>query len=79
MYDSQAIRRFAGIDLSREAVPDATRLLKFRRLLQTHGLTRKMFEVINAHLVDNGSMMRKGTTVDAFVIAAPPSTKNRDK
>lgn len=79
IYDSQAIRGFVGVDLSREAAPDATTLLKFRRLLEHHGLTRKIFEVINAHLADKGLMLREGTIVDATLIAAPPSTKNRDK
>jgi len=79
IYDSQAIRRFVGIDLSREAAPDATTLLKFRRLLETHGLTRRIFETINAHLAEKGLLMREGTIVDATIIAAAPSTKNREK
>ena len=79
IYDSQAIRRFVGIDLNREAAPDATTLLKFRRLLEKHDLTRKVFETINAHLAAKGLLMREGTIVDATLIAAPPSTKNRDK
>jgi len=77
IYDSQSIRRFVGIDLARESAPDATTLLKFRRLLEEHGLTRTLFETINAHLADKGLMMREGTIVDASIIAAPPSTKNR--
>ncbi|KAI5912041.1 IS5 family transposase [Azoarcus sp. PA01] len=79
VYDSQSIRRFIGIDLARESAPDATTLLKFRRLLETHGLTRKIFETINAHLAQKGLMMREGTIVDATLIAAPPSTKNREQ
>lgn len=79
IYDSQSIRRFVGIDLARESAPDATTLLKFRRLLETHGLTRKIFETINAHLAQKGLLMREGTIVDATLIAAPPSTKNRDQ
>jgi transposase, IS5 family len=79
IYDSQAIRGFVGIDLTRESAPDATTLLKFRRLLETHGLIRKIFEAINAHLAAKGLLMREGTIVDATLIAAPPSTKNRDK
>lgn len=79
IYDSQAIRGFVGIDLAREAAPDATTLLKFRRLLETHGLTRKIFETIKVHLAEKGLMMREGTIVDATLIAAPPSTKNRAK
>ena len=79
LYDSQAIRRFVGIDLSRKAAPDATTLLKFRRLLEAHELTRKIFETINGHLAGKGLMMREGTIVDATLIAAPPSTKNDAK
>jgi transposase, IS5 family len=79
IYDSQSIRHFVGIDLARESAPDATTLLKFRRLLETHGLTKRIFETINGHLAQKGLMMREGTIVDATIIAAPPSTKNRDK
>jgi IS5 family transposase len=79
IYDSQAIRGFVGIDLNRESAPDATTLLKFRRLLEKHDLTRKIFETINGHLAAKGLMMREGTIVDATLIAAPPSTKNKDK
>ncbi|ATQ74174.1 IS5/IS1182 family transposase [Massilia violaceinigra] len=79
VYDSQAIRGFVGIDLSREQAPDATTLLKFRRLLEKNELTRKIFETINGHLAAQGLMMREGTIVDATLIAAPPSTKNKDK
>ena len=76
IYDSQAIRRFVGIDLNREAAPDATTLLKFRRLLEEHGLQRRIFEAINAHLASKGLLLREGTIVDATIIAAPSSTKN---
>ena len=79
IYDSQAIRAFVGIDLARESAPDATTLLKFRRLLEEHGLTRRIFERITCHLAEKGLLMREGTIVDATLIAAPPSTKNRDK
>jgi transposase, IS5 family len=76
IYDSQALRDFVGIDLSRESVPDATTLLKFRRLLVTNDLTKALFEEINAHLAQQGLLMRAGTIVDATIIAAPSSTKN---
>jgi IS5 family transposase len=76
IYDSQALRDFVGIDLSRESVPDATTLLKFRRLLNDNELTRSLFEEINAHLAEQGLLMRAGTIVDATIIAAPSSTKN---
>ena len=76
IYDSQAIRGFIGIDLAREAAPDATTLLKFRRLLETHGLTQAIFEAINAHLAAKGLLLREGSVVDATIISAPTSTKN---
>lgn len=52
MYDSQSMRDFVGIDLARETVPDATTLLKFRRLLEEHSLTKQLFDGINAHLAE---------------------------
>jgi IS5 family transposase len=79
LYDSQALRDFVGIDLSHESVPDATTLLKFRRLLNDNNLTRALFDEINAHLGQQGLLMRSGTIVDATIIAAPSSTKNEDK
>jgi IS5 family transposase len=78
IYDSQAIRRFVGIDLSHESVPDATTLLKFRRLLETHQLTERIFTAINALLAVKGLILKEGTVVDATIIAAPSSTKNQD-
>ncbi len=79
LYDSQAIRRFVGVDLARETAPDATTLLKFRRLLETHGLTKSIFDTINVHLAEKGLLLKEGTVVDATLIAAPPSVRNRDK
>ena len=78
IYDSQAIRGFVGVDLTREAAPDATTLLKFRRLLETHQLTERIFVAINVHLAVKGLMLKEGTVVDATIIAAPSSTKNQD-
>ncbi len=70
------MRELVGIDLSRESVPDATTLLKFRRLLLANDLTKALFDEINAHLGEQGLLMRSGTIVDATIIAAPSSTKN---
>ncbi|MCP1489933.1 transposase [Pseudomonas fluorescens] len=78
VYDSQAIHGFMGIDLGRESAPDATTLLRFRRLLETHQLTRVLFETINLHLASRGLLLKEGTIVDATLIAAPPSVKNRE-
>jgi IS5 family transposase len=59
-------------------VPDATTLLKFRRLLEQHDLTAAILAEVNAHLSERGLLMRQGTVVDATIIAAPSSTKNED-
>ena len=79
LYDSQALRGFARIELQAEGVPDATMLLKFRRLLETHDLCKGLFTAINADLTARGWLLRAGTLVDATLIAAPPSTKNQEK
>jgi IS5 family transposase len=72
------MREFIGIDLGRENVPDATTLLKFRRLLEQHDLTSAILAEVNAHLTERGLLMRQGTVVDATIIAAPSSTKNEE-
>ena len=77
--DSPARRPFAGIDLSVEAVPDATTLLNFRHLLEAHDLTRRLFEEVGALLEERKLLMKEGTIVDATIIAAPCSTKNARK
>jgi len=76
LYDSQALQRFARIDLAAEGVPDATTLLNFRHLLETHDLCKGLFTTINADLAARGLLLREGTLVDATLIAAPSSTKN---
>ena len=79
LYDSQALRGFAGIDLSLATVPDATTVLNFRHWLEQHDLTRALFDEVGAMLQQRGLLMRQGTIVDATIIAAPPSTKNKSK
>jgi IS5 family transposase len=79
LYDSQALQRFARIDLAAEGVPDATTLLNFRHLLETHDLCKGLFTAINADLAARGLLLREGTLVDATLIAAPPSTKNKER
>ena len=75
LYDSRAMRAFVGGDL----VPDATTLLKFRHLLERHDLTQRLFAEVNALLAERGAFLREGTIVDATIIAAAPSTKNKAK
>ena len=79
LYDSQALRGFAAIDLSVTTVPDATTVLNFRHWLEEHDLTRALFDEVGAMLEERGLLMRQGTIVDATIIAAPPSTKNKGK
>jgi transposase, IS5 family len=76
LYEVESMRRFVGISLDR--VPDETTILNFRHLLERHALGKMLFKEINAHLRDNGLMLREGTIVDATIIAAPTSTKNRE-
>jgi transposase, IS5 family len=77
LYDIISLREFVGIDLGCEPVPDATTLLKFRHLLEQNDLTAKMLQAINADLERRGLLMRAGSIVDATLIAAPSSTKNK--
>jgi IS5 family transposase len=79
IYDSQALRNFMDIDLSRQSVPDATTLMGFRHLLEAHDLPQALLVEVNAMLIERGLLMSKGTLVDATLIAAPSSTKNRER
>jgi IS5 family transposase len=79
LYDSQALRNFAGIELNRDPVPDATTVLHFRHWLERHDLTGVLFDEVGAMLEERGLLMRQGTIVDATIIAAAPSTKNQSK
>lgn len=79
LYDSRALRHFVGIDLGREPVPDETTICKFRHLLETHQLGEQHFARIGAYLAKQGLQVSRGTIVDATIIAAPSSTKNRTK
>ena len=79
LYDMESMRRFAGIELNDEAVPDETSILNFRRLLETHELTAKIFAEVVAYLEEHKLLLRQGTIVDATIIAAPPSTRNVER
>ena len=77
LYDSRAMRQFVGIDLGREPVPDETTICKFRHLLETHQLGQQLFARIGEYLTKQGLQVNRGTIVDATIISAPSSTKNR--
>jgi IS5 family transposase len=78
LYDSRSMRRFVGIDLGREPVPDETTICKFRHLLEAHHLGQRLFELMQEYLHENGIKIHRGTIVDATIINAPSSTKNRE-
>jgi IS5 family transposase len=79
LYDSRAMRQFVGIDLGREPVPDETTICKFRHLLEVHQLGEQLFGLIRTYLAEQGLQISQGTIVDATIISAPSSTKNRTK
>jgi transposase, IS5 family len=76
LYDSESMRRFAGIELSDDAIPDETTILRFRHLLEKHYLTQAIFAQVRTLLEQKRLLLKSGTIVDATIIEAPPSTKN---
>jgi len=76
IYDSESMRRFARVELGDEVVPDESTILRFRHLLERHGLTQAIFDSITGLLEERRLLLRSGTIVDATIIAAPSSTKN---
>ena len=79
LYDSQALQGFVRIDLAAKGVPNATTLLKFRRLLEKHDLCKTPFATLDLELTARGQLLREGTLVDATLIATPSSTQNQAK
>jgi len=77
LYDMQAMRAFAGLDLGCDAIPDETTILNFRHLLERHDLTQTLFEAVSSYLEERALLLRGGTIMDASLIAASPSTKNK--
>ena len=77
LIEVPTMRRFAGIDLISDRIPDETTILAFRHLLEKHDLGDQVFEAVKAHLKANGMAMKQGTIIDATLIAAPSSTKNQ--
>jgi IS5 family transposase len=76
LYDSESMRRFAGIDPGADVVPDESTILRFRHLLEQHQLTKRMFQEVRQLLEERKLLLKSGTIVDATIIAAPSSTKN---
>jgi len=79
LYDIESMRRFAGIELAEDAIPDESTILRFRHLLEQHRLAERIFAEIRTLLEERRLLLKSGTIVDATIIAAPPSTKNAAK
>lgn len=79
LYDMESMRRFAGIELAEDAIPDETTILHFRHLLEKHRLTEKIFAEVRTLLEEKRLLLKSGTIVDATIISAPSSTKNATK
>src|SRR5437868_14761168 len=79
LYDSGVMRQFVGIDLGCEPVPDETTVCKFRHLLEAHQLGEQILGQANLHLQAQGVRITTGTIVDASILQAPSSTKNREQ
>lgn len=77
LYDMHSMREFAGLDFAHDTIPDETTILNFRHLLEAHNLTEALFGAVSEYLEDQSLLMRGGTIMDATLIAASPSTKNK--
>ena len=76
LYDIESMRRFVGLELSEDAIPDETTILHFRHLLQRHHLTEQLFAAVRGLLESRGLLLKAGTIADATILSAPSSTKN---
>ena len=79
LYDIESMRRFTQLELLDDAIPDETTILKFRHMIERHALSEAIFADINNYLVEKGIQVSQGSMVDATIIQAASSTKNKDK
>ena len=79
LYEIESMRRFAGLELNEDAIPDETTILKFRRWLEQHGFAAKILAAVNAHLGEHRLLLRAGTIMDATLIAASPSDQEPEQ
>jgi IS5 family transposase len=78
LIDTPCFRRFAGIDMIEGRIPDETTILNFRHLLEEHQIAEQILESVNQSLREKGVMLKEGTILDATIINAPSSTKNKN-
>ncbi len=79
LIDTGTIRRFAGIDLAKDSILDATTILAFRHIVEQHHLSKEIFKTVEQCLEEKGLLLREGTVVDVTIIHAPSSTKNEER
>jgi IS5 family transposase len=79
LIDTPCFRRFAGIDMLEDRIPDETTILNFRHLLEEHRIAEQILETVNQSLREKGVMLKEGTILDATIINAPSSTLPRAK
>jgi transposase, IS5 family len=79
LYDVPVLRDFARLDIGVDRIPDESTILRFRHMLEANGIAQQIFALVRDQLVAKGLLLKEGTIVDATLIAAAPSTKNRDK
>ena len=77
IYDRNSFQQFLKIDLIGDKVPDETTILNFRHLLEKHSLSKTLFNQINSYLEEHNLLLKEGTAIDATLISAPTSTKNK--
>jgi len=76
LYEIESMRRFSGLRLS-ENIPDETTILNFRHFIERHKFGKHLFESVLEHLDQQGLKLQEGSIVDASIISAPTSTKNK--
>ena len=79
LLEAQTLRRFAGIGINSDRIPDESTIRTFRHLLEKHDLGQQIYEVVKAHLSARGMAMKQGTIIDATLTTPPSSTKNEKK
>ena len=79
LYDMECMRQFAKLELNEDPIPDETTILKFRHLIEQHQLSEILFNDVNVYLEEQGIQVSQGSMVDATIIQAPSSTKNKEK
>jgi IS5 family transposase len=79
LYELESMRKFVGLSLGEDSIPDESTILHFRQIIERHGLGARLFAVVRDYLGEKGLLLRRGSIVDATIIQAPSSTKNKSR